>query len=73
MNSLISVKIETKEPFIPGKNMFKDEQNFVSFLNFCFIYLSAKEYGGYVYDEGVVSSPNYFSDNDNVTECVWYF
>jgi hypothetical protein len=28
--------------------------------------------GGYIYDEGVVFSPNNLSDIDNVTECIWF-
>ncbi len=28
--------------------------------------------GGYVYEKGVVFSPNNLSDIDNVTECVWF-
>jgi hypothetical protein len=58
------------EPFFPGSNGFPFHY-FLCFYLYMLTY-SLVGCGGYVYEKGVVFSPNNLSVNDSITECVWF-
>lgn len=58
------------EPFFPGSNDFLFHYFLCFYLNM--LTYSLLGCGGYVYEKGVVFSPNNLSHVDNVTECVWF-